>query len=355
MIIITPPCAPPPSVPQAGPAGDLSRLNVTAAMTLFVLPFVMGKLITLFFFFNVLVEGMKVFVRARQWKWAMEGGLEEGEGLDNLMFFLYLFVFVAPPALYTLVVWLLSGAFVFTLVSTLILAAVSAVSLGLLLLFVDMLRARTVGGEGKVASLIYSMVWWTKWFFTQSDNGASTFNVTIAASFLFFIFGQVAFYGTWLAVVAYGGGGASEFAGAVTTIYQFVFGGLADLSTLAWPTLSLDPTLLAQIPTLVVDYLKGLADTMTALELFTASQALSALANTLLAVVKYLTTLMATAMSALGYFDVAKNAEFNREAAKELAYDSKLQTDAARDSLLPANEQKIKKLEVGSHHPGSVA
>ena len=53
---------------------------------------------------------------------------------DFIMFILYIFLCVAPPAIYTLVVWLLSGAFVFTLVSTLILAAVSALSLGLLLL-----------------------------------------------------------------------------------------------------------------------------------------------------------------------------------------------------------------------------
>ena len=108
---------------------DLARLNVVAALTFFMQPVILVPLLLMYFFVAVGTEGVKVGARTRQWEWAFKG---EGSGIDNVINRYYLFLAVAPPVLYSLLAWVLSGSFIFTLTSTFLLEACLIIACGVI-------------------------------------------------------------------------------------------------------------------------------------------------------------------------------------------------------------------------------
>ena len=124
----------------AGPAGALSRLDITVGMSFFMYPIVLIKLVILYYYWALATEAVKVFARVRGhagWKgreiicWGEKGRL------DDVMFFSYMFYIVALPVIYTVMALFYSGAFVFALFTPGFFVAVTVSS------------ACVCGGEGK--------------------------------------------------------------------------------------------------------------------------------------------------------------------------------------------------------------
>ena len=82
---------------------ELARLNVVAGLTFFVQPIFLNKLLVMYFFALVFVEGVKVFARTRAWEWAMGGNVPtywccfralQDSTIDSAIMFNYMTLFV---------------------------------------------------------------------------------------------------------------------------------------------------------------------------------------------------------------------------------------------------------------------
>eukprot|EP00618_Florenciella_parvula_P031713 CAMPEP_0119474370 /NCGR_PEP_ID=MMETSP1344-20130328/5643_1 /TAXON_ID=236787 /ORGANISM="Florenciella parvula, Strain CCMP2471" /LENGTH=621 /DNA_ID=CAMNT_0007507641 /DNA_START=85 /DNA_END=1950 /DNA_ORIENTATION=- len=327
-------------VPLAA-GSDLARLNVIAALTFFVQPVFLVKLLLMFFYVAVAVEGLKVFARARAWDWAMGRNvltvLGGREAIDGAILENYLTCAIVPPVGYTLLAWILSGSFVFTLACTFlleacVLAAAGVVGLVLYRLFKWSDGAKDEGGVlAKVAAAVHDMTWWV-----DLKGG---FSVLIGFALATYLLSPLVVFGTWASVSAYGGEGPEEFMATVALVYEYTF---AIASELGWspPSLTLDPSLVVGLPAFFGDFLVGLGD-MPSADLFAGSQALDALAS-VIAFFKPAVCWLAAFLSMFDNLNVAENAAFALEAPVGLWEDEGkvLQTPEALASLGSADERR---------------
>jgi len=336
-------------VPLAA-GSDFARLNVIAALTFFVQPLFLVKLLLMFFYVVVAVEGVKVFARARAWDWAMGKNVLSVTGdrvpIDSAILLNYLLCAIVPPVGYTLLAWILSGSFVFTLACTFlleacVLAAAGVVGLVLYLLSKWSDGAKDEGGVlAKVAAAVHDMTWWV--------GGNGNFTTLIFLALQTYLLSPLVVFGTWASVSAYGGEGPREFMATVALVYEYTF---AIASELGWspPSLTLDPSLVVGLPEVLGDYLAGLGD-MPSADLFAGSQALDALAS-VIAFFKPLVCWLNTFLTMYDMLNVAENAAFALEAPVGLnstvddeGVDGKvLQTPEALESLGSADERLLKR------------
>ena len=88
----------------AGPASQMSRLDVTVGMVFFMLPVVQMKMLLMWFYWTLLIEGVKVFQKWRDLiKWegrecCMWLGSDDAK-LDIVMWWSYTVLLVVPPLL----------------------------------------------------------------------------------------------------------------------------------------------------------------------------------------------------------------------------------------------------------------
>ena len=327
-------------VPLAA-GSDLARLNVIAALTFFVQPLFLVKFLLMYFYVGVAIEGVKVFARARAWTWAMGWNVLMVSGfrvpIDEAIFTNYLVCAIVPPVGYTLLAWILSGSFVFTLACTFLLEACVLAAAGVVWLVLYRLYkwsdgAKDKGGVlAKVAAAVHDMTWWV--------DSNSKFTGLIYVALATYLLSPLVVFGTWASVSAYGGEGPREFMATVALIYEYTF---AIASELGWspPSLTLDPSLVVGLPAYLGDYLAGLGD-MPSADLFAGSQALDALAS-VIAFFKPAVCWLAAFLSMFDNLNVAENAAFALEAPETLGDEmgNKLQTPEALASLGSADERR---------------
>ena len=107
----------------AGPASTMSRLDATVGMVFFMLPVVQMKVLMMWFYWTLMIEGVKVFQKFRNhmhWTgrqcrmWLGDGDAK----LDIVMWWSYTVLLVVPPLLYSFLAFIFSGAFIFSLTTT---------------------------------------------------------------------------------------------------------------------------------------------------------------------------------------------------------------------------------------------
>ena len=249
----------------------------------------------------------------------------------------YFICAIVPPVGYTLLAWILSGSFVFTLACTFlleacVLAAAGVVGLVLYRLYKWSDGAKDKGGVlAKVAAAVHDMTWWVA---HKLNNGFSRLILLALATYLL---SPLVVFGTWASVSAYGGEGPREFMATVALIYEYTF---AIASELSWspPALTLDSSLVVGLQEVCGDYLAGLGD-MPSADLFAGSQALDALAS-VIAFFKPAVCWLAAFLSMFDNLNVAENAAFALEAPAGLREGKVLQTPEALESLGSADERR---------------
>ena len=259
--------------------------------------------------------------------------------IDTAILQNYFWCAIVPPVGYTLLAWILSGSFVFTLACTFlleacVLAAAGVVGLVLYRLYKWSDGAKDKGGVlAKVAAAVHDMTWWVA---HEPDNG---FCILILFALMTYLLSPLVVFGTWASVSAYGGEGPREFMATVALVYEYTF---AIASELGWspPSLTLDPSLVVGLPEVFGDYLAGLGD-MPSADLFAGSQALDALAS-VIAFFKPAVCWLAAFLSMFDNLNVAENAAFALEAPVQLGVrkGKVLQTPEALASLGSADERR---------------
>ena len=266
--------------------------------------------------------------------------------IDDAILGSYLLCTIIPPVGYTLLAWILSGSFVFTLACTFLLEACVLAAAGVVWLVLYRLYkwsdgAKDEGGVlAKVAAAVHDMTWWA-----AADLSNGGFTILIFLALATYLLSPLVVFGTWASVSAYGGEGPREFMATVALVYEYTF---AIASELGWspPSLTLDPSLIVGLPEVFGDYLAGLGD-MASADLFAGSQALDALAS-VIAFFKPAVCWLAAFLSMFDNLNVAENAAFALEAPVQLNYtvddegfDGKvLQTPEALESLGSADERR---------------
>ena len=336
----------------AGPAGELSRLNIVVSTSFSAIPEFMTKVLVMLFYANMFIEGAKVYVRAR-WSSRSSRAITQAclldEPADVQIWFPYVFLFVAPVVLWTALTWILSGSFLFSLTCVVLLVLPHLLVVAAYAGFLNRLQAWTEGSDSKLGKFVYSVTWWAQEF---DDRTIGTFGLSNFGTMFCLALGPVVAFGSILSTVAYGGVG---FLDALYILHEYVFDVFTHLDSFTFPTLGFHLRDILAIPETVGPWLLGLVDDLTSMDLFKGArvggaralpsaharlahharglehatrsahglhvtnvvtnqpQALMALANSVLLVIKLMVTSL-TSVLALGECTATKNATVQSQA-----------------------------------------
>jgi hypothetical protein len=148
--------------------------------------------------------------------------------IDEAMFRTYSSIFVAPVAIYAIFFWVLSGSFIFTLTSMLLIVLVLASIAALMLIVLTKLNNISGNFEGVFAENFCDMTWWAVKILDivkGSGHGVPDhFSLVLFFCFVVSLLTPLIVFGTWASISAYGSNKSEdEYLQMVALIHEYSF------------------------------------------------------------------------------------------------------------------------------------